>query len=175
MACYHISCVRASGIFYQFFEFIFVFSCFRISYERVLTGWSPLFATLQTPSWLSAVRGGCVAGAPGCKHDGVTPKNPLPEPGWSECRGPATAGKCQAVLKFVKSIAIAVTCKAGTGAVELVAILRFADSGSFRFSLGCFLLPTQEPVFVNLLSSPGIDSWRAGTTSLFDVPARQAT
>jgi hypothetical protein len=34
-----------------------------------------------------------------------------------------------------------------------------------------------EPVFLNLLSSPGIvyQPWRAGTTTLFDVPTRQPT
>ena len=33
-----------------------------------------------------------------------------------------------------------------------------------------------EPVFVNLLRNPGIDyqPWRAGRTTLFDVPTRQA-
>ncbi len=39
------------------------------------------------------------------------------------------------------------------------------------------LKPHPEPVFVNLLRSPGIDSqpWRASTTTLFVVPACQAT
>jgi hypothetical protein len=32
-----------------------------------------------------------------------------------------------------------------------------------------------EPEFVNLLRSPEIPVWRAGTTTLFAVPARQAT
>ncbi len=32
-----------------------------------------------------------------------------------------------------------------------------------------------ELVFVDLLRIPGIPAWRAGTTTLFDVKARQAT
>ncbi len=55
--------------------------------------------------------------------------------------------------------------------------LREAHTGSASSQLLTLLSAVPEPVFVNILRSPGIDSqtWRAGTTTIFDVPAHQAT
>ncbi len=117
MACYHIRSVRAYRIFYQLFEFFL--SCFRNSYERVLTEWSQLFArpaaAAADPLLIVSSEGRLCGRAPGCKHDGVTPKNPLPESGWSECRGPATTGK---------SVVITVPYKARTVRRKRAGILK---------------------------------------------------